>query len=569
MNPDNSPEETPAPHQARGDQLDLQVGVDVSPFASRVVRFQFRSGPPLAIHQAFVLRSPQLALLCGSSTKTIQLCGVSSDVGHALAQYLYTDKLETLNCAGAAHTTNRELARLKTTFEVYSMARTYELQGLEELARAQIELLAAQFDPFTLIDVVKETYPVPIGDDTWFPQYIRSHIKGAFRNPSTLLKAEWPPEFSSGASVVKVLLGCILEVYVDMLESFSGADAVAIDLPTPATDGSFGRITQGATLEAEGLVDMPDGQSPEDTPHPGRPSTPMIDRPFPGEKADDTSVCEPVPDSENWAAQRSPVSKEESVYQLAPEPSAQQLREFFTDLMERRRPEPVTEAAPGIKLTPESTLEPAAEAILEPEANAADMPPAEYPENTLGLHSKKEKKKKKKLKSAASALYSPRFDPALAATPDPRSEYEAKLPEPVWVMESASEPAAEAVAEPEPVPEPEAAKNDDLWGLPIKKRVQKRGKGKPTVEVEPLPEPAPELPYDLEPEPEPEPAPADAVVEPEPVPEPEAVAKNDDFWGWGVTKRDKKGGKGKPTEEVELLRRRPEPEPVASTKQTL
>lgn len=361
------------------------------PFASRVVRFQFRGGAPLAIHQAFVLRSPKLALLCGSSTKTIRLYDVSGSAGHALVQYLYTDKLETLNCAEAAHTANRELARLETTFEVYSMARTYGLEGLEELARTQIELLAAQVDPFTLIDVVKETYPTPTGNDTWFPQYIRSHIKAAFRNPSALLKAEWPPDFSSGASVVKVLLGCILEVYVDMLESFSEAGAVAIDSPTPVTDNSFEQVTQRATPETEGLVDMSDGKLLEDTLHRGRPSTPMIDRPFPGEKVDDTSVCEPVSDSENRAAQQSPVNMKESVYQIAREPSAQQLREFFTNLMERHRPEPVTGTAPAVELAPEPTPEPVAEAILKPEANTADIPPAAYHEDIWDLRSKKGK----------------------------------------------------------------------------------------------------------------------------------------------------------------------------------
>ncbi|GAB1318387.1 hypothetical protein MFIFM68171_08597 [Madurella fahalii] len=385
-------EETPAAYWAGGDGQGVRVGDDVSPFASRVVELQFGSGFPLTVHQAFILRSPKLALLCGPSTKTIRLCDVSGNAGHALVQYLYTDSLETLDCVGAACTVNRELARLKTTFEAYSVARTYGLEGLEELARAQIELLAAQFDPFTLIDVVKETYPTPIGDDAWFPQYIRSRIKAAFRNPSTLLRAEWPPDFSSGASVVKVLLGCVLEVYVDMLESLSGGDGVAIDPPTPVTDGSFEQVIRGSTVKAKDHVDMPDGQLPEHTSHPGRLYTPLIDRRFPEEKVDScTGACEPALDSETHAAQRSPVSMAESVYQLAPEPSVQQLREFFTKLMERRRPEPVTEAAPVVELTPETTREPVVDTNFGPEPNTDSTPQAGDSQGVRGVRTRKGK----------------------------------------------------------------------------------------------------------------------------------------------------------------------------------
>lgn len=294
-----------------------------SPFTSRAVELQFQSGHAFTVHRAFLLRSPKIALLCGPSTDSIPLGDISASAGHALVRYLYTNELEILNLGGPVSVPcnpGPDLAALKTAFEVYSLARTYELDGLEQLARSHIEAVtsAAEVDPFALIDVVKEAYPRPVGDsddDAWFPHYIRSRIKAAFRNPSSLLlraEKQWPPDFSSGASVVKVLLSCLLEVYVESLSGGDGGAAQALDPATPVSDGSFEKVvTPGSVPEADGRVDVGDRE-------PLRDGGPRMDSSVPDRALDGgSSLCGAVPESET---ERAAGCLAGSVYQLAPEP---------------------------------------------------------------------------------------------------------------------------------------------------------------------------------------------------------------------------------------------------------
>lgn len=220
-------------------------------YTNNFVELEFKTGPCLAIHRTVLGRGSKLARLCDASAKSIRLWKVSHHAGHAMVHYLYTGKLDLLD-EWMGPETDSEFARLKTLFRVYAVARTYELEGLEDLAKAEIEQFTGTTDPFVLIDVVKEAYPTPIGDDPWFQGYIKSRIKAAFRDPTALLSTECLPNFGDGASVVKIVLGCMLEVYADLLASLGGEGG---RLLTRGVD-DFEQIARDPVLE-----DAEDGNS--------------------------------------------------------------------------------------------------------------------------------------------------------------------------------------------------------------------------------------------------------------------------------------------------------------------
>ena len=138
---------------------------------------------------------------------------------------------------------------LKAEFEVYALARTVELDGLEKQVKNETERIGDHLGIFTVIEAVKETYPITIGDDTWFPRWIKSLIKNAFRDPGKLSKISnsQMPDFGEGSSVVKLFLGCMLETHAEMLSSPGDQDNSAneFDEPdTPVTTRSFDQVGQ-------------------------------------------------------------------------------------------------------------------------------------------------------------------------------------------------------------------------------------------------------------------------------------------------------------------------------------
>ncbi|KAK3323098.1 hypothetical protein B0T19DRAFT_425204 [Cercophora scortea] len=219
------------------DELKMDASFDISPFSSPFISLQFATGFPLSIHRAFFLKSSKLALLCDPSTKELDLQHISGNTGHVLVQYFYTGKYEALEWTGPQSGPSAHLAEFRTSFEVYSAARTYELDGLEELAKEQIVQLGQGLDAFTMIDVVKEAYPVPVGDDVWFPNYMKGRIKAAFEDPTAIIEADFPSNYGDNFSIAKVLFRGMLEVYCEMLESLS-QDTSDVEPFTPLTDES-------------------------------------------------------------------------------------------------------------------------------------------------------------------------------------------------------------------------------------------------------------------------------------------------------------------------------------------
>lgn len=202
-----------------------------------MVSLKFAESIPLSIHRSVLLRSSKLGLLLDWWTKTIDLGGFSVYAGHALVSYLYSGEYEkhtSLRWTLPLNpTANVGLAELASRFEIYALARSVELSDLEEQVRDEIDSIADHLDMFTFIDAVRETYPALIGNYTRFSPWIKLVIKKAFKNPKKLSSISVSPDFRAVFSVTKLLLGCMMETYTEMVDSNAdGLEQLALSLST-------------------------------------------------------------------------------------------------------------------------------------------------------------------------------------------------------------------------------------------------------------------------------------------------------------------------------------------------
>ncbi|EGS17150.1 uncharacterized protein CTHT_0064640 [Thermochaetoides thermophila DSM 1495] len=156
----------------------------------------------------------------------IDLPSTSYQAGHALVNYLYCGSLD---CHG--HGSNNgppPQQKLALLLEIYALARTYVLPGLEVLAREELESLAAKFSPFELFDAAKISYPTSVGDDVWFPGFVKVCIKAALQNPSSLQVERNLTDYTNGGSLVKLFLSFAND------EAASEASDDAMMQPTPS-----------------------------------------------------------------------------------------------------------------------------------------------------------------------------------------------------------------------------------------------------------------------------------------------------------------------------------------------
>lgn len=181
-----------------------------SPFSSRLVTLVFDADHTLAIHRAIIPDDSGLNVRCDSDI--LRLEHVSKDIGNILIHYLYTHQYQELPTADSAVT------RLRTAFRVYAAARSYKLHGLEELVRDEIALLSDDFNVFDIIDVVRDVYSSPVGDDIWFSQYIKSSMKGALSTLPAHAMVHIPADLSDGVVIAKLLLQAVLEVHSEIFE---------------------------------------------------------------------------------------------------------------------------------------------------------------------------------------------------------------------------------------------------------------------------------------------------------------------------------------------------------------
>ena len=171
------------------------------------VPIAFKNFQWLSIHQSVLRQYPKLERSLPRNYHTTFRPGtiahmpISRSAGHVLIQFLYTQTYPTLEWTGPRDGSHEAIARLKTAFEVYSVAKTFDLGGLENMAREQIVTLSEDVDSFAIVGVVSEVYPLSLERDTWFVDYMRMVSKQALTASSGLFTP--PPPGESGPPVTE------------------------------------------------------------------------------------------------------------------------------------------------------------------------------------------------------------------------------------------------------------------------------------------------------------------------------------------------------------------------------
>ena len=348
-----------------------------------MVSFEFKHGEPLQVHEDLLLRERKTRVLIPAATTSYGvsrqfISRISRSAGHILVQFLYTGHYRPLGWKGPTDDDMEKTASLHTAIEVYATARFFLLWRLEELAKKEITRLAKDVDLFTIIDIVKETYPDVSGNDTWFPTFIKSTMKAALEKPRVPATA--------ATSLDKMLLWGAMEVFRDKLDALtvmatSAAEQHVSDV-TPAPlpfSFSFGKGTVGP-LETVKEAVLESGLPVESLSAEVKPVTFPVEEPLVGK--DPEPKLEPEEDTWAIPAKEGTKGKEAAKKAKAAEEAAELTSETSTP-------------------SEEPVAFPDEEPLLKEEPLVEEKPLPEPEAEVLESYTKKSKKyKKKKSKSS-------------------------------------------------------------------------------------------------------------------------------------------------------------------------
>ncbi|KAJ9271888.1 hypothetical protein DTO212C5_1969 [Paecilomyces variotii] len=184
------------------------------------------------VHRHFVEQSPVLKSTLGSSMRTsyypstplsINLTGVDVEIAHTFIHYLYTGEYQTLRPRGWIGP--EELGEYKWSVLSFCAAKIYELPGLEDHARAQMELVD-QYVPIDMIlELAREVYrQLPIDDNEWYSLHLREKLKEAFEQDEDLFSQDYFTEDLGQVSVFdKFLVATMVSLFMEKISMLKEA----------------------------------------------------------------------------------------------------------------------------------------------------------------------------------------------------------------------------------------------------------------------------------------------------------------------------------------------------------
>ncbi|KAK4097887.1 hypothetical protein N658DRAFT_510033 [Parathielavia hyrcaniae] len=219
----------------------------------------------LKVHRCILLREVKPSERVDLTSTYVDLTGHSAVAGHALVHYLYHKELELPRWNdddddGEPPTA----ASLQANLEVYTLARRLELEDLQNQVRPAIEWGSCGVDMYTIMDAIKQACPSPniVGNDPWFTQWFKLHLKEALQDPDRRSVASAAAvqhgSMYDDSGVVKLMFECMRETYAETVGSMSLDTRNHSGPLTPATEGSFGDGQEqrmwGAEDEESGTV---------------------------------------------------------------------------------------------------------------------------------------------------------------------------------------------------------------------------------------------------------------------------------------------------------------------------
>lgn len=133
---------------------------------------------------------------------------VASNVGHVLVHFLYTNTYQCLKPKGTS-VQDRLEAELTTSVGVYAAAQAFEIQDLENLAKAEIERLGSRVKLPTILDLVEEAYTDQYITDPWLYGYLRSILQSNLQDPLRLKELDDTAIRSPKPSVNEFIIGVV------------------------------------------------------------------------------------------------------------------------------------------------------------------------------------------------------------------------------------------------------------------------------------------------------------------------------------------------------------------------
>ncbi len=171
----------------------------------------------------------------------------SEAVAHVLVHHLYTDTYQCLRPKGSSPH-EKLIAEFTTSVQTYVAAQAYELPSLSEQAMGEMERLGSDLALPIVLGVVKEEYPNPDVNDTWFHNYLKSHMKSLFENPGALYDLDFPtgPTVSLAEIILRNAIELRREDVVLVREDSDTVNAAEAGL----AEGPV-RFPNGSVLQAE------------------------------------------------------------------------------------------------------------------------------------------------------------------------------------------------------------------------------------------------------------------------------------------------------------------------------
>ncbi|KAL1598028.1 hypothetical protein SLS60_008516 [Paraconiothyrium brasiliense] len=110
---------------------------------------------------------------------------MSAETGHILVHYLYTGAYQTLK-SETSGTAPQPQPALKQALLVYRASVNHMLDGLEQLARQQIEEASASMDLNTFLDITRSEFPKKTEPSAWLQAYLKDKTQKAFEKDHTV-----------------------------------------------------------------------------------------------------------------------------------------------------------------------------------------------------------------------------------------------------------------------------------------------------------------------------------------------------------------------------------------------
>lgn len=184
-----------------------------------------------------------------SSSTTIELPNVDTDVAHTLVHYFYSGSYQTLKTRGAS-TVDRNATEYKRGLKAYCVAMWYKLSGLETLAKERIEHISGAVPVLAALYSIKIAFSTAPTNDQWLLEHLQKELEEAFRVDDALFTTDEFADWVGGVqafdravlkSVARILRDslharlahsedALCEEFVCKMPLAPGCDGVAVDV---------------------------------------------------------------------------------------------------------------------------------------------------------------------------------------------------------------------------------------------------------------------------------------------------------------------------------------------------